>query len=434
MNEKKKKQTHQEKTSEEQKSGDLFEKFEITVSKEEIAGQIDEVAKKYASDIKLPGFRKGNVPIDIIKSRYKKPIEDEALNKVMEFFIYKKIQEDGLRIVSPPYIEKIDYKEGLDLKARIKVELFPKVTLPDLTQIELKIPKKELIPEPYDEEKEIQNVLERNKRRVSVKDRPVQDGDVLTLVIQSKFTDTKRMVKKKETSYVVSKESEFEIPDLYDRVLEKKINDEMVIKKRYPSDHNRKKWAGKELEHFITIKNIFEMMTPEFDDQFVKSLGFKDHKSFKEKLKEEYDHYIKNQKEEKISSRIIDHLTDSVQCPVPQTLVDQELYRMQQQHAPLLKNMEPARKQEYLDHLKVDIERSVKFSLIYDSIEKEYKIEISNDEMELEYKSIAEKNNFPLAEVRKYYMNSKEKERLKESLLRVKVMNFIRGKIKIKEV
>lgn len=434
MSEQKQDQLKKNQKTKKQGGDDLSERFEITVPKEEIAKQIDVVASKYSADIKLPGFRKGNVPVDIIKSRYKKMITDEALNKVVEYFVYKKIQDDNMRIVSPPLIEDIDYNEGQDLKTRVKVEVFPKISLPDLSEIELKIPKKELAPVPFDEEKQIQNVLERNKRRIAVKDRPVQDGDVLTLEVQSKFTDTKRMIKKKESSYVVDKESEFEIPDLYGQVLGRQVNDEIRLKKRYPPDHSRKKWAGKELEHIIRIKNIFEMKNPEFDDKFVKSLGFDDKQGFKNKLKQEYEKYGESQREEKIQNHIIDHLTRTVEFPVPRSLVDQELQRLKNQHAPLLNTMKPEKQKEYLENLQGEVEKSVKFSLIYDAIEKEYKLDVKNDELEREYKNIAEKNNFPLGEVRKYYQNSQERDRLKESLLRVKIMNFIKEKIKIKEV
>jgi FKBP-type peptidyl-prolyl cis-trans isomerase (trigger factor) len=80
------------------------------------------------------------------------------------------------------------------------------------------------------------------------------------------------------------------------------------------------------------------------------------------------------------------------------------------------------------------VEKSVRFSLILDFIQREFKIEISSDELEKEYELIAENNKFPLAEVRKFYMNSEEKDKLKDALLRVKLMNFLKEKIKIKEV
>jgi len=413
---------------------ELLVKFSITVPGQEINRQIDEVARNYSTDIKLPGFRKGNVPVDIIKKRYNKAISDEALNKIVEHFIYEKIQKDKLRIASRPMIEKLDYQEGQDLKAEVMVEVFPEVKAPDLSKLEVKVFKKDLKIEPFDEQKQIEAVLERNKRRIPVKDRPVANGDTLILVVQSKFTDTKKMLKKKEMTFMVNQDSDSEIADLYPEVISKKMNDKIIFNRKYPADYIRKIWAGKTIEHYVEIKNIFEMKQPEFNAEFLKSIGFDNEKLFKEKLKQEYDQYEKSQKEEKVNSFVVDKLTTMVDFPIPKTIVEQEMYRIQSQHAPLIKGMDEKKQKEYLDSMIKDVKKNIKFSLIFDAIQRESKIEVSNDELEKEYKLIAERNNFPLAEVRKYYLNSDEKEKLKESLLRVKLMSFIKEKAKIKEV
>lgn len=413
---------------------ELMVKFSITVPRQDINRQIDEVARNYSTDIKLPGFRKGNVPVDIIKKRYSKAISDEALNKIVEHFIYEKIQKDKLRIASRPIIEKLDYQEGQDLKAEVMVEVFPEVKAPELSKLEVKVIKKDLKIEPFDEQKQVKAVLERNKRRIPVKDRPVADGDILILAVQSKFTDTKKMLKKKEMTFTVNRDSDSEIADLYPEVISKNMNEKIVFNRQYPADYTRKIWAGKTIEHYVEIKNIFEMKQPEFNAEFLKSIGFDDEKLFKEKLKQEYDQYEKSQKEEKIDSFVVDKLTTMVDFPIPQSIVEQEMYRIQSQHAPLIKGMDEKKQKEYLDSLIQDVKKNIKFSLIFDAIQRESKIEVSNDELENEYKLIAERNNFPLAEVRKYYLNSDEKEKLKESLLRVKLMNFIKEKAKIKEV
>lgn len=413
---------------------ELLVKFDITVPRQEIDRQIDEVAQNYSADIKLPGFRKGNVPVDIVKKRYQKAITDEALNKIVEHHIYEKIQQDKLRIASRPMIEKLDYKDGTDLKAEVLVEVFPEVTAPDLSKVEVKVSKKDLEIEPYDEEKQVQAVLERNKRRKPVKDREVKADDILILDVQSKFMDTKRMSKKRELTYTVNRDSDSEIADLFPEIITKKLNDQVVFTRSYPADYSRKIWAGKTLEHQVQIKNIFELTQPEFNVEFLKTIGFEDEKTFREKLKQEYDQYEQSQKEEKINALIVEQLTATVDFPIPRTIVEQEMYRIQSQHAPLLAGMDEKKQKEYLDSLIQDVEKNIKFSLIFDTIQKQSKIDVNNDELENEYKVISERNNFPLAEVRKYYQKSEEKEKLKDTLLRVKLMNHIREQAKIKEV
>jgi len=412
---------------------ELLVHFDITVPRQEIERQIEEVAQHYSADMKLPGFRKGNVPVDIVKKRYQKAITDEALNKIVEHHIYEKIKQDKLKIASRPMIEKLEYQDGTDLKANVVIEVFPEVVSPDLSKVEVKLAKKDMNLEPFDEEKQIQSVLERNKRRKPVKDRAVKDDDILILEIQSKFMDTKRMSKKKELTYTVSRDSDSDIIDLFPEVISKNLNDQVVFTRAYPADYSRKVWAGKTIEHHIQIKNIFELIQPEFNAEFLKTIGFEDEKTFKEKLRQEYDQYQQSQKEEKINSLIVDQLTEMVDFPIPRTIVEQELVRIQSQHAPLLAGMDEKKQKEYLDSLIQDIEKNIKYSLIFDAIQKESKIEVNNDDLEKEYKVISERNNFPLAEVRKYYQKSEEKEKLKDSLLRIKLMNHIREKAKIRE-
>jgi trigger factor len=412
---------------------ELLVHFDITVPRQEIERQIEEVAQHYSADMKLPGFRKGNVPVDIVKKRYQKAITDEALNKIVEHHIYEKIKQDKLKIASRPMIEKLEYQDGTDLKANVVIEVFPEVVSPDLSKVEVKLAKKDMNLEPFDEEKQIQSVLERNKRRKPVKDRAVKDDDILILEVQSKFMDTKRMSKKKELTYTVSRDSDSDIIDLFPEVISKNLNDQVVFTRAYPADYSRKVWAGKTIEHHIQIKNIFELIQPEFNAEFLKTIGFEDEKTFKEKLRQEYDQYQQSQKEEKINSLIIDQLTEMVDFPIPRTIVEQELVRIQSQHAPLLAGMDENKQKEYLDSLIQDIEKNIKYSLIFDAIQKESKIEVNNEDLEKEYKVISERNNFPLAEVRKYYQKSEEKEKLKDSLLRIKLMNHIREKAKIRE-
>lgn len=416
------------------KKKDLSLKLDITVTADEIDKQIDQVARGYVGDIKLPGFRKGNVPLDIIKSRFKQLISDEAINKLIESHVYEKIQKDNLKVVSRPVVEKIDYPEGKNLRADVVVELFPEITLPDLSGIEVKISKKELAVEPYDEKKEIDGVMERNKRRVPVNDRLVKENDTVQLVVQSRFMDSKRMTKKREVMFLVNRESDFEIPDLMAEVTGKKQNDRLTLKRTYPVDYKKKNWAGKELEHYLEIKNVYEMKKAELNTEFLKSIGFNEEAAFKAKLKEEYEHYVKNQKEEKINDVLVSELAIKLDFPTPQTLLEQEMARMMSQYQPILKTMNEQQRKDYLDMLKKNVEKSVRFSLILDAVQLEFKLEISNDELENEYRRIAENNKFPLAEVRKYYMNSAEKEKLKDALLRTKMMSLVKEKIKISEV
>jgi len=413
---------------------ELLVRFSIQVAGQAIETRMDEVARSYQTDIKLPGFRKGNVPLDLIKSRYKKEIGDEALNKVAEQAVFEKIEKDGLKIVSQPVIEKMDHREGGDLQADIRVEVLPEVVLPDLERLQVRVDKKELAVEPFDETKQMTSFLERHRRRMPVKDRGVQAGDIVVFESQVRFLDSGRMGRRSEQTLTAAKDMPSDIPDLFREILGKGIGDGFRVTRTYGADFKKKAWAGKTIEHHLEVKSIFEMKLPETNAAFWTSMGFKDEAAFKVKLKQEYDDYAKNQREEKIVKQVVDKLVEETDFPVPRTLVEQEVLRMGQQQAHLFQALEETQRKQLIEGLKLEAEKSVRFSLIFDTLVDRFKIEVSSDDVEKEYRRVAEANKVPLGDVRKYYMKKENKDRLKDSLLRVKVFDFLREKIKVKEV
>lgn len=432
------KQAKEEKTGEEtarDKENDLIVIFSVEVAKEEIDKDFEEAAAKYAGEVKMPGFRKGKVPIDVVKSRFKEAIMNEVIDKAIEKAVFARIDKDKLKIAASPMVEKVDHKEGENLKADVKVEIFPEVTLPDLEKVEIELPAKEWKLDEYDEQKQIDAFLEANRRRTPVTGREIKDEDHVKIKYQSKLLDTKRMTPKKEAEYTVKKEGEFELLDLYPDIIGKKLDDNITIKRKYPADFKKKIWAGKEIEHHIDILAIFELVKPDLTQELLQGMGFKDEESFKKQLKEDYDQYEKNQKDNKISQLIADKLNETIEFPVPHSLVEQEAARIVSQYAPEPIDWHNEKAREMLAPFKPQAEKSIRFSLIVDSIKETFKLEVGSEDLEKEYKKIAEKNNFPVKEVRKYYLNSKKDLRsLKETLLNVKVMDFLKEKVKIKEV
>ncbi len=424
-----------EEKKEEKKEKDLVVKFSITVPHTKVEEEFDEALLKYAHEIKLPGFRQGKIPIEVIKNRYQEVIQDEVVGNVVEKAVFEKIETDKMKIISRPEVKNIDYKKGKDITADIEVEVFPTVELPYLETIEVKIPAAELKVEDYDEKKQIDLVLEAHKRQVPVR-RAIKEGDYVLLKTQAKILQTKRMTPRKSTYYLVNENEPAEILDLAKEIIGKSIEDNLTFRRSYPGDYHKKPWAGKEIEHYITIESVFEWAKPELNNDFFKSIGIEDEESFKKKLKEEYDRVNSQQIEDKKLKHIIDTLCETIVFPLPQGMVEHEAARMaeqRQQRYPVDFKDEKQIK-EYMDSLKSEAEKSARFSFIVEAVKEKFNLEVSSDDLEKQYKSIAEKNNLPIKEVRKFYVNKENAENLKDTLLREKVMDLIKGKVTTKEV
>lgn len=432
--EKPKKEKAEPKTEKEEPKSDTFQTFTVEVKKEEIESNFDEALLKYASDFKLPGFRKGKAPLDVVKARIKDAVREEVVEKMLNQAVFKKIDDEKMQVISQPAVEKVDYEEGKDLKAEVTVELLPVVELPDLEALEVEIPAKELEPEAYDEKSAIERVLKSNQRQMPVTNREIQENDMVTLKYQSKILETKRLDRRKDGQYIVTKESAFDIIDLYDDIVGKKNGDTLEIKRKYPEDYTKKPWAGKEVEHYIQVDSVFEMVTPELNDAFIKGAGLSDEAEFKKKLKDEYDTYSSRHLDEKKIERILEKMYSVTDFPLPKALVEQEMGRMVQQNPHQFNIQDEIQGAKVMEILKTNAENAVRLHFIIEAVKKKYELKVTADDLENAYKTYAEQSHMDVKEIRKFYMKPDNKHHLEDSLGREKVMDMLKEKIKIKEV
>ncbi len=417
------------------KQNDLMSKeFKIIIPRVEIEKNFDQAAEKYSSEMKLDGFRKGKIPVEVVKSKYREIIIDEVVNKLIEEYTFKRIKEENIPIISSPAIKEFKFEDGKDLNALVSVDLFPEVNVPDLDKIQLSIKKDLLKTEDFNEADQINMILENNKRKHIVKDQVIKAGDFVEFTIQSQFTDTKRMMPKQDSFFEVKEEPHSDIGELYKELLGKSSGDKLEIKRKYNKDNKKKNWADKTIRHFIEVKNIFEYVTPELNDEFLKSVGFSDEKSFKEKLKEEFSNQLSRQKDQIITAEIRDKLIEICDFTVPDSIVDQEVEKSQAQYAQIIMTLPEDKRAEYIKTARENAEKSIRFSFILEEVKKKFDIKVENEDLEKEFKSIADANNIDIKEVRKYYMKKDQKETLKDSIGRNQAIDLLKEKIKIKEV
>jgi len=412
----------------------LIRRFKISMSKEDIAREIDTLAVQYSQKVKMPGFRQGKVPVDVVKKVYKQALKEEVIQQAVSKLAFAQIEKDKIAVASEPYVEKMNNPEGEDFQADIAVEILPEIKLPDLETLLVKIPVSDLKGEAFDETKQIDQILEANKRSLPVKDRAIAENDLVLLLVQSADTTGKRKWPRQETYFMMNKENEAEIAGLHDELLGKKSEEKFTIQRSYPADAPKKAWAGKKIEHQVEIKTIYELKKPELDEIFLKSLGMKNAEDFKLKLKEEYEHRQEHQKDEKVMDGIYEKLLEASQFPVPRSLLEQEVARrLSQNHRPL-NFKDDEEKTKFKEMMFAQAEKSVRLSLILEQVRQQHHIDATDQDLEKEYAHLAQHHSLPEKEIRKYYSEEKKAAELKDHLLNVKINAFIREKIKIKEV
>jgi trigger factor len=412
----------------------LIHRFQIAMAKEEIAREIDLLAVQYSLKVKMPGFRQGKVPVDVVKKVHKQALREEVIQQAVSKLAFARIEADKIAIAGEPYVEKMEDREGEDFQADIAVETLPQIDLPDLEKLRVEIPAAALKGEAFDETRQVDMVLEANKKSLPVTGRPIAANDLVLLLVQSSDHASKKKWPRQETYFMMSPDNQGEIAGLYDELLGKNGEERFAVERTYPADAAKKAWAGKTIAHQVEIKAVYELKKPGLDEDFVKALGLKSVEEFKKKLKEEFLHHQEHERDEKGMQGVSADPLESSRFPVPRSLQEQEVARRLTQNRQPLNFKDDEEKNKFREMLFVQAEKAVRLSLILEQVREKHHIAVNDQDLEKEYAHLAQHHSVPEKEIRKYYSQEKKAAELKDHLLNVKINAFIKEKIKIKEV
>lgn len=412
----------------------LLRRFQVTMGQEEIAREIDRLAEEYSHTLKMPGFRQGKVPVDVVKKVHQQALREEVIQQAVGKLAFARIEKDKLAIAGEPYVETMDDRDSEGFQADIAVEVLPEVELPVLEELKVEIPAAVLKGEAFDEAKQIEHVLDANKRSLPVTGRAVAENDLVLLLEQSTDAASRKKWPRQETYFMMNRENPSEIPGLFDALLGKKAGEKLTIQNDYPANAGKKAWAGKKIAHQLEIKALYELKKPELDGDFLKSLGVKSAEEFKAKLKEEFQHHQEHHRDEALMEGIYEKLLASASFPVPRSLQEQEVARRLSQNRQPLNFKDEGDKARFKETIFAQAEKSVRLSLILDKVREKFQITVDDADLEKEYAHLAKHHALPEKEIRKYYGEPKKAEELKDHLLHDKVSAFIREKIEVKEV
>jgi trigger factor len=414
--------------------GPLIRRFAIEMAGAELAGEIDRLAEETSRTMKMPGFRQGKVPVDVVKKVHQQALREEVMQKAVGRLAFARIERDRLAIAGEPWVEKLDDLGADGFRADVAVEVLPDFELPELEALRVELPAAALKAEAFDEAVQLERVLEAHKRTQPVSGRAAAAGDLAQLLVQSRDLASKRKWPRQETYFLLQADNPSEIPGLYEALLGKSAGESLALTVRHPADAAKKAWAGKEIEHQVEVKAVFELKKPELNEEFLKSLGMKSAEELAGRLRHDYEHQQEHRREEAVLEGIYGKLLESVQFPVPRSLQEQEVARRlsQARQVPAFPNDEE--KARFKEMLFAQAEKAVRLSLILEKVRERFNLAVETADLDKEYAHLAQHHQVSEREIRQYYADEKRAAQLKDGLLQARINGFLREKIKVSEV
>ena len=303
-------------------------KLEFNVEKEKFNTALDEAFRKNASKIKMPGFRNGKVPRNVIEKTYGESVfYDEAFNIVAETEYAAAIQENELEVVSHPEVDIVEIGKDKDLVFTIEVYTKPEAVLKQYKGLEIEKVNTEISED--DIKVELDNIRARNAR-VTVKEdgATIENGDIANIDFEG-FLDGVAFDGGKAEKYDLEIGSGSFIPGFEEQLVGMKVGDEKDITTTFPENYGNADLAGKETIFKIKVHEIKKKELPELDDEFAKDVSEFDTleeytKSVRERLQKSKEVSAKAERE----TKAVDALCANVEVEIPEPMVHGQIHQM----------------------------------------------------------------------------------------------------------
>jgi len=305
-----------------------------TLSADLLANTLDKIAKEASKTMDIQGFRKGKVPVAVVKQRYGAKLKEDANNEALRELYSASLKDLSLKqddIIGEPAITKFDKKDDDSIDVQINISCKPTVDLGDYKALlpEIKLP--EVTDKEVDDRiKEIASgdaPLEKIKRK-----RAVKSGDFAVIDFEG-FKDGVAFEGGKAQKYTLEIGSNSFIPGFEDQVIGMKYDEEKEINVTFPKEYQSKDLAGADVVFKVKLHEIQAKAEPTIDDEFAKKLLPQEENATVELLKEKIKEQIENEKiskyyAEELKPVYLDALVENIDFAVPSSILDQEIQQV----------------------------------------------------------------------------------------------------------
>jgi len=413
--------------------------YTITIPASELNAKVDAEVKKIAPQVRMPGFRPGKVPANLIRKMHGPALLQDALNNSIRDSVDEAIAQNRLRPAMQPAVSLDEgYEEGKDAEVKLELEVLPDVPAPSIDGLKLE----RLTVEPT--EAEIDEALQRladsqQSFETAAKTYKAKDGDQVIIDFEGKIDGVPFDGGKGEGMAVTLGSGQL-IPGFEEQLVGLKANDEKVISVTFPADYNAANLKGKDATFDIVVGEVKKPVATKIDDDFAKNFGLESLDKLRELFKVQIEQELNGLTRTHMKRRLLDQLAGSHDFDVPPSMVEAEfgqIWQQLEQEAAREDDPEAARKemeaerQEYHD---IAVRR-VRLGLLLSEIGQRHGVEISQQEMNMLIQQAAQQYR---AEDRQRFVeyvqqNPMAAAQLRAPLYEDKVVDFLFDKAEVSE-
>lgn len=413
----------------------LERRLTVGVPAEQVESEVENRLKQAARNVTIKGFRKGKVPLSVVKQRFEAGIRQEVVGDVISRSFYAAVQKENVKPAGQPAIQPKQLTAGKDLEYIATFEVYPSVTLSDLSAYEINRYTAEVTDADVDN---MINVLRKHQATWSNVDRAAEDGDQVDI----NFVGTKDGVEfagGKADNHKLVLGSKSMIPGFEEGIVGLKAGDQKTISVTFPQDYQAEELRGANAEFSITVNGVAAAQLPELNDEFFQKFGVENggEAQFRKEVKVNMDRELANALKAKTKLQVMDALVSSHATEIPKALVANEIQVLRNQ---MLQRFGGQQQNFDVKSLLPDTmfqdeaTRRVTLGLIVGEIVKANKLKPDSKRVRSMIEEIASTYQEP-SEVIEYYSNNQElMAGVESAVLEDQVVDYILGQAKVTDV
>ncbi len=414
--------------------------FEVEVPGADVRRRFETAYKNYSKSLNLPGFRKGKIPVSLVKKRFGKAIQGEVLQEVMQECYRDASRSEGLTPISEATIEDVNYEEGQPLKFTASVDVKPEIVAQDYRGLKTTRPVFKVTD--ADVEEQLQRVQEQNATEQEV-DRPAELGDVVVADLQELDESGLPIIGRKQEERPFHIGGRNANHDLDNQLVGISAGEtRRIVLTHTGEDENEAQnegsqhQDGREIRMMFSAREVRERTLPELDDEFAKDQGqFESLDELTAQIRTDLQAQADFASRRYLEGHIVDELIRKNAFDLPETMVESALDTLVENQ----KKEHEGREQD-IDEDAIRQEsregtiRGLKRHILMEAIQKQEELEVEEAEMDSQLDVMSRRYNTEREQLRQILKRSDQIERIESNLLTEKTFDFLIEHAEIEEV
>ena len=408
-------------------------KFEVKVEADKFKEALTRAYKKNVKKFNVPGFRKGKVPMSVVKKYYGvEVLLEDAVNFAIEGSYANVLKENNVRPVDFPKVEVVQAEEGKDLIYTAEITVYPEVELGAYKGLNVEKKTYEVTEEEV--AAKLKEMQEKNAR-VEVKEGAIENGNIAVIDFKG-FIDGVAFEGGEGHDYSLEIGSGSFIDNFEEQLVGAKAGDKVEVNVTFPENYGKEELNGKPAKFEVEVKEVKAKELPVLDDEFAKEVSeFETLEALKEDTTKKLEEANTARAEREYEEAILRAVVENAKMDIPAVMVEQEIDRMVQNLAQRLQYQGLTLEQYFQftgtdaekmrEYMKENAETKVKTELVLEALQKAEKMEVLDEELKEKASEVAKlygANDEKMVEL----LLQNQREALVADVMTSKVIKFLK--------